>query len=207
MFFVAGDRKKWMRRPRHYPDDLNRLQDGLLQIAKWSASQRVLRASKEADDALADISMWVEKRGNEVDKSYGSLIDRNAAHAHKIAALYAASMQHKTVYSGLVEKRVMPMTKQCIDVIEEYLIQMMSDSDFVRAAQRVKAWLRESKYKSGDFVPFREIVRRSVDVKHAHAAVEQLESEEILSRVQSTKLKGENRATNKTQLLVDPANI
>jgi hypothetical protein len=207
MFFVAGDRKKWMRRPRYYPDDLNRLQDGLLQIAKWSAAQRVLHASKEADDALAELSLWVEKRGNEVDRSYGSLIERNATHAHKIAALYAASMQHRTVYSSLVTDRVAPMTYRCIDVIEEYLIQMMSDSDFVRAAQRIKAWLKESEYKRGDLVPFREIVKRSVDVKYAHAAVEQLDSEEIISKIQASKVGDEARSTNKVQLLVDPKKL
>lgn len=208
MFFVAGDRKKWMRRPRQYPDDLRRLQNGLLQIAKWSANQRVLRASKEADDALGELALWVENRGNDVEyRSYGSIIDRNATHAHKIAALYSASMQHATVYSSLVRKRVVPMTKQCIDVIEEYLINMMSDSDFVRAAQAIKMWLREAKYRQGDLVPFREIVRRSVDVRHAQAAVEQLESEEILSKVQGSKQEGEARATNKAQLLVDPKTL
>jgi hypothetical protein len=203
MFFVAGDRTKWMRRARHFPDDLKHLQDGLLQVAKWAAQIRVLKASKQADDGLAELSKWIEKRTDEVDPSYASLIYRNDVHAHKIAALYAASMQHKVVYSSLVTQRVTPMIQHCIDVIETYLINMMSDSDFVRAAQRVKAWLQESKYKPGDMIPFKEIVNRSVDIRHAHAAVEQLEGEEILSKVQGSKGRDEERATNKVQLLRD----
>lgn len=201
MFFVAGERKKWMRRPRSYPDDLLKLQDGLVRIAKWAAAQKVIRASQPADDALADLSKWVEDRSETVDGSYAPVLARNGTHAHKLAALYAASMQNPAVYSSLITSRVQPMIHHCVDVIEEYLVNMMSDSEFVRAAQRVKAWLRDSGYVQHAYIPFREIVRCSVDVKHAYAAVEQLEAEEILTRPLPSRHEGESRATSKVQLL------
>lgn len=207
MFFVAGERKKWMPRQEYYPDHLSKLQDGLVDIAKWAASHPVIRASNRAETALNEISRMVENRGTDTGDTYGSLIDRLAGHAHKIAALYAASIKHKSVYESLVTERVLPMTEHCISVVDEYLIHMMSDSGFIRAAQRITSWLRESTHKQYDYIPFRELVNRSRDVKHAYAAVEQLEAQEILTRPLPSRHEGETRATSKVQLLKDPKEI
>lgn len=207
MFFVAGERKKWMPRPLAYPEDLAKLQNDLVYIGKWAAHQKVIRGSGPAETALGELSRWIDTKSTSVSDDYSALLARNAIHANKLAALYAASMQNPSVYSSLVEKRVTPMIFHCIDVIEEYLVNMMSDSDFVRAAHRVRAWLRGAGYKQNDFIAYREIVRHSIDVRHAQAAVEQLAAEEIISDKQASKHKGESRATYKVQLLVDPEEI
>jgi hypothetical protein len=183
MFFIAGDRKKRLKRARQDPKRLATLQNDLLQVAKWAGTIGVIKASKKADDALDNLCREIDERTNAADPSYQSLLARSELHAHKIAALYAASIRSKAVYEGIVKTRVAPMIAHNIEVVETYLIRMMSDSEYVRAAHRILGHIREKGYEVGTDIPYRDLVQASLDIKHAEIGLAQLVAEDILKEM------------------------
>jgi len=201
MIFVAGDRKKRLDRAREYPGTRERLQRQLFQLAQWAGRNKVINATKNGDAALCKLGEEVEKRAESVETAYQSLIGRADAHAHKVAALYALSMQNPAVYESLVKERVAPFIHYTLDAIEQYLIGLLSDSVFVRAAQQLKEYIHRSKYQTGDWIPFRNLVENSLDVRHAQAAVEQLVAEEIVSKPRTHHIEGTERDVPCVQLL------
>ena len=207
MLIIAGDRKLRQPDEMQYPVELAKLQADLFAIARWASRLRVIGATADARLALDNLCTQIEDRCEEADQSYEPLLYRSQDHSKKIAALFAASLQQKYVYGSLVEDRVAPLINHSIDVIEKYFIRMMSSSDFVRAAQRIQDWLSESNYKKGDWVPYKAIVQRSLDVRNARLAVEQLVAEEILSNIQKNKDESDEKSTYKLKLLVDPEEL
>lgn len=181
MFFVAGDRQKRLRRAKQYPGTLQTLQRGLLEISRWARNLGTITASRPADDALDALCIDIDAQTRAADPAYQSLIARNELHAHKIAALFAASMRNPCVYDSLVRQRVEPLIALSIGVVQRYLINMMSQSEFVRAAHRVRAYIQENALPVGHVLTYREIVQISQDVKHANLALEQLLAEDVLA--------------------------